>query len=121
MIKAEIDNSVDTSQLEADVKKNYEKIFELDAATRENLMTLEKLKQQQLELSMQVASLLVGKDQKLVVKAIEEETELLELKIKVYMETMEKNELEQAKLYREKFFDPISKRIDEMLKEKNKT
>lgn len=118
MIKKEVDNRVNTSALENKIQKSYERIFELDAETRKNLSTLEKLKKEELELSMQVASILVGSDQKMLVKAIAEETELLELRMKTFVESIENFELDKTKFSRQSF-KMLSDKVDELLKEQN--
>lgn len=118
MINKEIDNSVNTSSLENKVQKSYEKIFELEAETRKNVSTLEQLKMEELELSMEVASILVGDDQKLLVKGIAEDTELLQLRMKAFLDSIENFELDKTKFSRQSF-KMLTDKVDELLKEQS--
>lgn len=91
-------------------------MFKVEASTRNNLSTLEKLKKEELELTMQVAEILGGDDQILLVKAIEEDTELLELRMKAFQDSIENFEMEKSK-YSRQAFKILSNRVDEVLKE----
>lgn len=109
---------VSTKSLEDNIQKGYAKFLDLQKQIGENVKTLEKLKKDELELSMGVAKILIGDDQKTQVKAIDEELELLELRVKTAIATLENNEMTKTKFAKEAF-NKLSKRVDDQLKFQN--
>lgn len=118
MIRKESSKYVNLKPLEDKIQKEYENFFELQRQYREKVENLEKLKKEELELSMKVAEILIGDDQKLQVKGIEQSLRLLELRLKSGINALEKNELENTKYTREAF-KIFSDRLDELIKLKS--
>lgn len=117
-IKKEAEKRVSTKSLEDKIEKGYEKFLDLQKQVGQNAKTLEKLKNDELELSMGVAKILIGDDQKAQVKAIDEELESLELRIGSAMATLEANEMTKTK-YAKEAFNELSKRVDDQIKLQN--
>lgn len=116
IINSEIAKRVNTKPLEDKIQKGYEKFLDLQKQVSDNVKTLEQLKKEELQLSIEVAKIFVSDDQKMLVKDIEEELELLELQVNAGINQLETREMEKSN-YAKEAFDRLSKRLEDLIKE----
>jgi hypothetical protein len=108
------------NNLEEKIRNNQKYFLKLQQERRDLMMSLEKVKSEELELLKQVTDIFVGSDQKDVVQALLEDSENQELQLRVLIDAIDREQTNKT-THSKKVLQEISAHLDELIQKKNDT
>ena len=100
------------------IDNEQKKFIELEEENRKLMLKLEQLKREELNLMKEITDVFIGSDQKEIIRGLKQDTEILEIGTKKYVDLTEYNICERTK-YSHNVLKEISSRLDELIEKKH--